>query len=323
MVPDGSADDDGTMTAPISPSTPLPSDPSRAVPPAPEAPVAVFPSAGMPAGTVAGAVGTSGTAPQAGSPLQDGSGIAVSGLVKEYTRGDQVVPALAGVDLALPRGAQVAIMGPSGSGKTTLLHCIAGILRPTGGSIVIAGQQIVGLPERRLSRLRLTRFGFVFQDGQLLPELSAEENVGLPLMLAGRPHSEATARARQMLANLGLAGLGPYRPGQLSGGQAQRVAIARALIASPQVVFADEPTGALDQATGAEVMNVLTGAARASGATLLLVTHDPGVAAWFPQVVRVQDGRILDEGVPPRPSVPTPPSGPARQPADAPGEAAR
>ncbi|MCI1662690.1 MAG: ABC transporter ATP-binding protein [Actinomyces sp.] len=240
------------------------------------------------------------------APLPDGSGIAVAGLVKQYRRGQQTVTALAGVDLALPRGAQVAIMGPSGSGKTTLLHCIAGILRPTSGSIVIEGAQIAGLSEKALSALRLARFGFVFQDGQLLPELSAAENVALPLMLAGRPRGEATGRAQQVMAMLGIVELGPHRPGQLSGGQAQRVAIARALVASPQVVFADEPTGALDQTTGHEVMSVLTGACRATGATLLLVTHDPGVASWFPQVIRVQDGRVLAAGAPVAPQAPAP-----------------
>jgi len=232
--------------------------------------------------------------PAASPVIPDGSGIAASGVAKTYTRGQQTVRALAGVDLRLPRGAQVAIMGPSGSGKTTLLHCLAGILTPTSGSIVIEGQQIAGLNERQLSRLRLTRFGFVFQDGQLLPELSAEENVALPLMLAGRARAASTTQAQRMLANLGLDGLGPYRPGQLSGGQAQRVAIARALVTGPQVVFADEPTGALDQATGWDVMSVLTQATRATGATLLLVTHDPSVAAWFPQVIHVQDGRVVE-----------------------------
>ena len=246
--------------------------------------------------------------PRTPSPIPDGTGIAVSGLVKQYQRGQQTVVALAGVDLALPRGSQVALMGPSGSGKTTLLHCIAGILRPTSGSVVIEGTQIAGLSERELSRFRLARFGFVFQDGQLLPELSNEENVALPLMLAGHPRAASTGRAREVLASLGMDGMGSYRPGQVSGGQAQRVAIARALVAGPQVVFADEPTGALDQATGQDVMRVLTGACQASGATLLLVTHDPGVAAWFPWIVRLQDGRVIRQGEPSAPARPAPPS---------------
>lgn len=224
------------------------------------------------------------------------SGINVSALVKEYPRGGGTVRALAGVDLDLPRGCQVAVMGPSGSGKTTLLHCMAGVLRPTSGSVVVEGRELVGMPERRLSHLRLEHFGFVFQDGQLLPELTGEENVALPLMLAGTPRPAATSRAGEVLASLGLDGLGGQRPGQLSGGQAQRVAIARALVTGPEVVFADEPTGALDQATGHEVMGVLTGACRASGATLVLVTHDPGVASWFPVVIEMRDGGILHSG---------------------------
>ncbi|CAL8900613.1 ABC transporter ATP-binding protein [Glutamicibacter protophormiae] len=251
------------------------------------------------------------THPLPQTPVLPSAGITVSALVKEYERGGIRVQALAGVDLHLPPGAQVAVMGPSGSGKTTLLHCLAGVLRPTSGSVVVEGQELVGMPERQLSRLRLQRFGFVFQDGQLLPELSNEENIALPRMLAGVNRSAATTRARELLGLLGLAGLGAHRPGQLSGGQAQRVAIARALAAGPQVVFADEPTGALDQATGHEVMGVLTSACRASGATLVLVTHDPGVASWFPAVIEMRDGRILPAAggvrarpVPPRRAAP-------------------
>lgn len=230
-----------------------------------------------------------GSTPPAAAP----SGISVSALVKDYPRGGGTVRALVGVDLNLPRGCQVAVMGPSGSGKTTLLHCLAGVLRPTSGSVVVEGEELVGMPERKVSRLRLERFGFVFQDGQLLPELTGEENVALPLMLAGTSRPAATTRAHEVLASLGLAGLGAQRPGQLSGGQAQRIAIARALVTSPQVVFADEPTGALDQVTGHEVMAVLTGACRASGATLVLVTHDTGVASWFPTVIEMRDGAVL------------------------------
>lgn len=202
------------------------------------------------------------------------------------------VPALLDVNLFLPTGSQVAIMGPSGSGKTTLLHTLAGILPPTSGSIIVEGSELVGMSEAALSALRLERFGFVFQDGQLLAELSNQENVAMPLLLAGVPRREAISRAREQLAALGLEGNGPYLPGQLSGGQAQRVAIARALITRPHVVFADEPTGALDQATGAEVMRVLTQATAASGATLLVVTHDQGVANWLQHTIRLRDGRV-------------------------------
>ena len=232
-----------------------------------------------------------------GPPAAADSGIAVCGLEKTYQRGPVRVDALRDVTLTLERGSQVGVMGPSGSGKTTLLHCLAGVIRPTSGSILVEGSEIVGLKERQLSQLRLTRFGFVFQDGQLLPELSALENVALPLMLAGEQRRSAQDRAGAALGALGLAGETRARPGQLSGGQAQRVAIARAMVTNPQVVFADEPTGALDRATGQEVMGVLTSACRASGATLVVVTHDPAVAAWCQRILQVCDGRV-HEGAP-------------------------
>lgn len=192
------------------------------------------------------------------------SGIVIHKLTKHYQRNNVIVPALNDVSLTLPHGSQVAIMGPSGSGKTTLLHSLARILTPTSGSIQVEGQALVGMSEAALSSFRLQRFGFVFQDHQLLSELTNEENVALPLMLLGVPRTQAMAQAREGLAAIGLEGHGPYLPGQLSGGQAQRVAIARALVTKPQVVFADEPTGALDQATGAEVMQVLTSACETS-----------------------------------------------------------
>ena len=222
----------------------------------------------------------------------DTAGLVARALTKTYMRGHTPVHALAGVDLTLPQGTQVAIMGPSGSGKTTLLHCLAGVLRPSSGSITLDGEEMTTMSERVLSNLRLRRFGFVFQDGQLLPELPTEENIAMPLMLAGTPKSQAIARAREILTNLGLDGAGPYRPGQLSGGQAQRVAIGRALATNPSVIFADEPTGALDQATGGEVMSLLTSACASTGASLVLVTHDPAVAARLPHTLHVRDGRI-------------------------------
>ena len=171
------------------------------------------------------------------------AGLVTRALTKTYMRGNTPVHALVGVDLTLPQGTQVAIMGPSGSGKTTLLHCLAGVLRPSSGSITLDGEEMTTMSERALSDLRLRRFGFVFQDGQLLPELPTEENIAMPLMLAGTPKSQAIARAREILTSLGLDGAGTYRPGQLSGGQAQRVAIGRALATNPSVIFADEPTG--------------------------------------------------------------------------------
>ena len=210
---------------------------------------------------------------------ENNAGLVTRALTKTYMRGNTPVHALAGVDLTLPQGTQVAIMGPSGSGKTTLLHCLAGVLRPSSGSITLDGEEMTTMSERVLSDLRLRRFGFVFQDGQLLPELPTEENIAMPLMLAGTPKSQALSRAREILANLGLDGAGPYRPGQLSGGQAQRVAIGRALATDPSVIFADEPTGALDQATGGEVMSLLTSACATTGASLVLVTHPPSPRA--------------------------------------------
>ncbi|MGO4362309.1 ABC transporter ATP-binding protein [Terrabacter sp. 2TAF16] len=201
-------------------------------------------------------------------------------------------PALGGVDLTIRAGESLAVMGPSGSGKTTLLHVLAGILRPTGGQVLWRGRDIARMSDRERTVLRREDFGFVFQQGMLLPELPAIENVALPLMLGGVRRSEATARAATLFHPLGLSGLEKRRPGELSGGQAQRVAIARALVARPGVVFADEPTGALDQTTSAEVMHHLTQLAAHTGASLVVVTHDENVARWCHGVVRVRDGRI-------------------------------
>ncbi|WP_433463297.1 ABC transporter ATP-binding protein [Spirillospora sp. CA-128828] len=200
--------------------------------------------------------------------------------------------ALDGVDLAVDRAEAVAIMGPSGSGKSTLLHCLAGIMTPDAGEVQLLGQRIDTLGERRRSALRRGRFGFVFQFGQLLPELPAVENVALPLMLNGTSRREAVQTARSWFRPLGLDGLEHRRPGELSGGQAQRVAIARALVPRPAVVFADEPTGALDQATGHDTMRLLVDATKHNGASLVVVTHDPSVAAWCDRVLEVRDGRI-------------------------------
>jgi putative ABC transport system ATP-binding protein len=210
------------------------------------------------------------------------------GLVKKYGS----TTALAGVDVEVGERDSLAIMGPSGSGKSTLLHTLAGIIRPDGGQVLLRGDRIDDLGENRLSALRRKRFGFVFQFGQLLPELPAEENVALPLMLEGVPRGQAVERARRWFAPLGLDGLEKRRPGQLSGGQAQRVAIARALVVEPDVVFADEPTGALDQTTSTEVIQLLTFVTRQSGAALVMVTHDPDVATHCGRILHVRDGRI-------------------------------
>ncbi|MFT4216301.1 MAG: ABC transporter ATP-binding protein [Micropruina sp.] len=205
------------------------------------------------------------------------------------------VRALDRVSIDIPAGQSVSVMGPSGSGKSTLLHCLAGILRPDAGDVSLGDEPVSLASGAARSRIRLARMGFVFQDGQLLPELSALENVALPLLLLGRPRPEAFRRSGDCLQWLGLAGLEARRPGQLSGGQAHRVAIARALVGQPDVVLADEPTGALDQATGAEVMRVLTSAVAAVGASLVVVTHDAGVAEWCQRHVEIVDGQVSND----------------------------
>ncbi|SDL97930.1 putative ABC transport system ATP-binding protein [Nonomuraea maritima] len=201
--------------------------------------------------------------------------------------------ALGGVDIAIQAGEALAIMGPSGSGKSTLLHCLAGIMKPDAGEVHLQGQRIDAMGERKRSELRRTRFGFVFQFGQLLPELPAEENVALPLMLGGVPRTQAVRQAREWFGPLGLQSMETRRPGELSGGQAQRVAIARALVSKPAVVFADEPTGALDQRTGHDTMRLLVEATKHNGASLIVVTHDPNVAGWCDRTVEVRDGQLV------------------------------
>ncbi|MBO3083112.1 ABC transporter ATP-binding protein [Cellulomonas fengjieae] len=214
--------------------------------------------------------------------------LSARGLAKQF--GPTV--ALAGVDVDLADGESLAVMGPSGSGKSTLLHCLAGILPADAGTVALDGQEVGRLSDRERSLLRRRRYGFVFQFGQLLSELPAIENVALPSMLLGTPRREATELAGRWLVSLGLAGMEWRRPGELSGGQAQRVAVARALITGPAVVFADEPTGALDQATGHEVMRILTETTRAAGASLVLVTHDAQVADWCDRRIEVRDGLV-------------------------------
>lgn len=201
-------------------------------------------------------------------------------------------PALRGAELSVAQGEIVAVTGPSGSGKSTLLHCLAGILVPDEGEIHYAGRRIDALREAERSALRRDSFGFVFQFGQLVPELTAEENVALPLLLARGRRTSALREARSWFERLGLAGLKGRRSGELSGGQAQRVALARALVARPRVLFADEPTGALDSLTGEQVMDLLVGSAREQGTTVVLVTHEPRVAAFADREVIVRDGRV-------------------------------
>jgi putative ABC transport system ATP-binding protein len=189
-------------------------------------------------------------------------------------------------------GEIVAVMGPSGSGKSTLLHCLAGILVPDSGEIMFDGTRVDSMTETGRSSLRRDRFGFVFQFGQLVPELTAAENVALPLLLSGVRRTEALRKAYGWFERLDLAGLEQRRSGELSGGQAQRVALARGLVAGPEVLFADEPTGSLDSLTGEQVMNLLVAAAREQGTTVILVTHEPRVAAYADREVFVRDGRV-------------------------------
>ena len=223
-------------------------------------------------------------APPDGRPVLQGIG-----LRKAYGS----TKALDGIDLDIRAGDSIAIMGPSGSGKTTLMQILAGIITPDSGIVRLRGTEVQGLSEERRAKLRRTDYGFVFQSGQLLAELTAVENVALPLMVAGTPRRQAVAEAQQWFEPLGLAGREGQRPGELSGGQMQRVAIARALVARPGIVFADEPTGALDQETGADVLRLLTQTHQRSGAALVVITHDPQIARWCQRVVEVRDGQIL------------------------------
>jgi len=202
-----------------------------------------------------------------------------------------LTPALRGVDLDVHPGEIVAVMGPSGSGKSTLLHVLAGVLVPDQGTVTFDGRDVGAMGEAARARLRLAELGFVFQYGQLLPDLSAADNVSLPLMLAGVPRKDALGRARTWLQRLDLADEAHKLPTQMSGGQAQRVAVARALVGNPRVLFADEPTGSLDSLAAEKVMTTLTDLARAAGTTVVLVTHDPRTAAYADRHVTVRDGR--------------------------------
>jgi putative ABC transport system ATP-binding protein len=202
--------------------------------------------------------------------------------------------ALDGAEFAIRPGEIVAVMGPSGSGKSTLLHCLAGIVRPDSGRILYDDRELTAMPDAERSTLRRTDFGFVFQFGQLVPELTCAENVALPLRLNGVKRKEAEARAMEWMARLEVEDLGRKRPGEVSGGQGQRVAVARSLVTGPRVLFADEPTGALDSLNGERVMRLLTGAARDTDAAVVLVTHETRVAAYSDREVVVRDGKARD-----------------------------
>ncbi|MEU7993711.1 ABC transporter ATP-binding protein [Micromonospora sp. NPDC049060] len=224
-------------------------------------------------------------------PAHATAGVAVTarGLSKRYGAGQAAVVALDGVDVDFAAGRFTAIMGPSGSGKSTLMHCLAGLDRPTSGSVRIGDADLAGLDDKRLTLLRRDRVGFVFQKFNLLPALTAEENIVLPLAIAGRRPEPAWLR--QVVAAVGLTDRLRHRPAELSGGQQQRVAVARALITKPWVIFADEPTGNLDSHSGAEVLRLLREAVDTLGQTVIMVTHDPSAAGHADRVVFLADGR--------------------------------
>jgi len=222
--------------------------------------------------------------------------VTATGLTRSYGEGEATVRALAGVDVAFPAGAFTAIMGPSGSGKSTLMHLLAGLDRPTSGSVVLAGTELAGLGDKELTALRRDKVGFIFQSFNLLPVLTAEENILLPLSIAGRdPDQQWVDR---LIDTIGLRERLSHRPAELSGGQQQRVAVARALASQPAVVFADEPTGNLDSKTSTEVMELLRRSVDEFGQTIVMVTHDPRAAAYADRLVELEDGKIIRDGAP-------------------------
>jgi putative ABC transport system ATP-binding protein len=225
------------------------------------------------------------------APLGVGTAVAATALTRTYGHGDSSVHALRGVSLTLPAGQFTAVMGPSGSGKSTLMHLLAGLDEPTSGTVQVAGHDITRMKDRELTRLRRTHIGFVFQSFNLLPTLSAQENILLPLAISGTkpPAGEIDA----LIERVGLTERRGHRPAELSGGQQQRVAIARALITRPTVLFADEPTGNLDSEAGAGILELLRDAVDLDGQTTLMVTHDPRAAATADRVLYLTDGRIV------------------------------
>jgi putative ABC transport system ATP-binding protein len=217
--------------------------------------------------------------------------VAADHLTRRYGDGDTAVAALGGVSLGVARGELVAVMGPSGSGKSTLMHALAGLDRPTSGTVTIDGIEIGSLDDDKLTKLRREHIGFVFQFFNLLPMLTAEENVLLPLQIAGRKPDEAWIE--QLLATVGLGDRRKHRPAELSGGQQQRVAVARALVSKPTVLFADEPTGNLDSQTGGEILELLRVSAVVYGQTTVMVTHDPRAATIADRILFLADGVLV------------------------------
>jgi putative ABC transport system ATP-binding protein len=232
----------------------------------------------------------------AASPADEGPDevvVRADGLVRRYGDGDTAVEALRGVSLGIETGRMTAIMGPSGSGKSTLMHLLAGLDQPTEGRIVIDGVDITSLSEKKLTHLRRDTIGFVFQFFNLLPMLTAEENITLPLQIAGKKLDKEWLE--ELLKTVGISERRHHRPSELSGGQQQRVAVARALISRPKVVFADEPTGNLDRAGSMEILDLLRRSVSENGQTIVMVTHDPNAAAYADRVVFLADGKIVRE----------------------------
>ncbi len=215
------------------------------------------------------------------------------GLEKVYGTGDTAVRALDGVSVDFPVGEFTAVMGPSGSGKSTLMHCLAALDRPTAGQVFIGQTDVVGMSDKQLTLLRRERIGFVFQAFNLLPQLNARENIELPLRLAGKASDPEWFDT--VIATVGLADRLTHRPAELSGGQQQRVAVARALVSRPDIVFADEPTGNLDSASGEEVLQFLRRSVDEHGQSIVMVTHDPIAAGFADRVVFLADGQVIDE----------------------------
>jgi putative ABC transport system ATP-binding protein len=223
----------------------------------------------------------------------NGTAVVARDLVRRYGEGDAAVEAVRGVSLEVPSGQFTAIMGPSGSGKSTLMHLLAGLDRPSEGSVEIAGEDITAMGDKQLTLLRRKHIGFVFQAFNLVPTLSAEENVTLPLAIAGRKPENGWVEA--VLERVGLDDRRSHRPAELSGGQQQRVAVARAIVAEPTVLFADEPTGNLDSRTSAEVLELLQEAVSTYGQTTVMVTHDPRAAAAAERVLFIADGELVTD----------------------------
>jgi putative ABC transport system ATP-binding protein len=221
--------------------------------------------------------------------------VEATGVQKVYESGGLRVRALKGVDLGIRRGEMVAIMGPSGCGKTTLLNCMSGLDDMDGGEVLIAGDSIGEMSDRRRTSFRAHKMGFIFQSYNLIPVLSAVENVELPLLVAGSKPRKARKLALHALGMVGLADQAGKRPAEMSGGQQQRVTVARSLVNTPAIVWADEPTGALDSETSKEIMDLLVRLNREQGQTFVLVTHDPSVAARAHRTVRMRDGRIASD----------------------------